>query len=450
MFPFDRTCVMMIPVDKCPKSVSLQMGWRFRRRKTGKTADRKVKQMGQFIQNRLAHEVTVIPNEFIDRYMAEANGEYVKVYLYILRHGGSADDVSEIADALNHTEADVRRALVYWERVGVLALTDRPAPARPSVSARQSPAPLGGFSLSSGQGVSASGQTKPCQGAGSMEGGSPGTGDILCRLSGDEEFSQLLYIAQKYLNRTFTPTDCDVLANLYGNLHMPTELLEYLIESCAQNGHTSIRYIEKVGLSWHERGFKTAEEAKSQSMGYKKDIFAVMKAFGLSGRNPANGEIDLMDKWFGTYGFTREIVVEACNRTMAAIHKPSFQYTDSILTEWNRAGVRTMRDVEEVTRMRKEEARRARESGQSASPQAGARGAAASARQTGTSGSRRQGARKSSNRFHNLEEHGYDYNEMIWNMINTGASDSPGEPQSVRQEARGGENPGASRGFPDK
>lgn len=351
--------------------------------------------MGQFIQNRLAHEVTVIPNEFIDRYMAEANGEYVKVYLYILRHGGSADDVSEIADALNHTEADVRRALVYWERVGVLALTDRPAPARPSVSARQSPAPLGGFSLSSGQGVSVSGQTKPCQGAGSMEGGSPGTGDILCRLSGDEEFSQLLYIAQKYLNRTFTPTDCDVLANLYGNLHMPTELLEYLIESCAQNGHTSIRYIEKVGLSWHERGFMTAEEAKSQSMGYKKDIFAVMKAFGLSGRNPANGEIDLMDKWFGTYGFTREIVVEACNRTMAAIHKPSFQYTDSILTEWNRAGVRTMRDVEEVTRMRKEEARRARESGQSASPQAGARGAAASARQTGTSGSRRQGDRKS-------------------------------------------------------
>ena len=450
MFPFDRTCVMMIPVDKCPKSVSLQTGWRFRGRKTGKTADRKVKQMGQFIQNRLAHEVTVIPNEFIDRYMAEANGEYVKVYLYILRHGGSADDVSEIADALNHTEADVRRALVYWERVGVLALTDRPVPARPSVPARQSPAPSGGFSSSFGQDAPASGQTKPCQGAGRTEGGSPGTGDILCRLSGDEEFSQLLYIAQKYLNRTFTPTDCDVLANLYGNLHMPTELLEYLIESCAQNGHTSIRYIEKVGLSWHERGFKTAEEAKSQSMGYKKDIFAVMKAFGLSGRNPANGEIDLMDKWFGTYGFTREIVVEACNRTMAAIHKPSFQYTDSILTEWNRAGVRTMRDVEEVTRVRKEEARRARESGQCASPQAGARGAAASARQPGTSGSRRQSARKSSNRFHNLEEHGYDYDEMIWNMINTGASDSPGEEKSVRQEARGGENPGASRGFPDK
>ena len=74
--------------------------------------------MGNFIRNRLAHGVTVVSNEFIDNYMARANGEYVKVYLYILRNGGRADSVADIADALNHTEADVRRALVYWERRG--------------------------------------------------------------------------------------------------------------------------------------------------------------------------------------------------------------------------------------------------------------------------------------------------------------------------------------------
>ena len=72
--------------------------------------------MGNFIRNRLAHGVTVVSNEFIDNYMARANGEYVKVYLYILRNGGRADSVADIADALNHTEADVRRALVYWEQ----------------------------------------------------------------------------------------------------------------------------------------------------------------------------------------------------------------------------------------------------------------------------------------------------------------------------------------------
>lgn len=339
--------------------------------------------MGNFIRNRLAHGVTVVSNEFIDRYMARANGEYVKVYLYILRNGGEVDSVAAIADALNHTEADVRRALIYWEQEGVLELGDNRQEAVKETESRPS--------------LSTSGQRQP----------EPSRMDP-CSLSGNEEFSQLLYIAQKYLNRTFTPTDCDVFAHFYGKLHMPAELLEYLVESCAQNGHTSIRYIEKVGLNWHERGFKTAEEAKTQSMGYKKDIFAVMRAFGLSGRNPADSEIDLMDKWFGAFGFTREIVVEACSRTMAAIHKPSFQYADTILTEWSRAGVRTMKDVENVTRLRKE--KKARE---------GKNGGQAEKKRTG-------------NRFHNLEEHGYNYDEMIWSMMNSGdGGAAPGQPNST-------------------
>ena len=67
--------------------------------------------MGNFIRNRLAHGVTVVSNEFIDNYMARANGEYVKVYLYLLRHQQEEVSIGQIADALNHTEADVQRAL---------------------------------------------------------------------------------------------------------------------------------------------------------------------------------------------------------------------------------------------------------------------------------------------------------------------------------------------------
>ena len=55
----------------------------------------------------------MVANEFIDRYMAVANGEYVKVYLYLLRHDGREITVGEIADALNHTESDVKRAIAY-------------------------------------------------------------------------------------------------------------------------------------------------------------------------------------------------------------------------------------------------------------------------------------------------------------------------------------------------
>ena len=53
-------------------------------------------------------DATLVSNEFIDRYLAEANGEYVKVYLYLLRHKDESVSLERVADGLNHTEADMQ------------------------------------------------------------------------------------------------------------------------------------------------------------------------------------------------------------------------------------------------------------------------------------------------------------------------------------------------------
>ena len=61
--------------------------------------------------------------EFIDNYMPEANGEYVKVYLLLLRCQACPDrelTISGIADILDDTEKDVIRALKYWKKQGLL------------------------------------------------------------------------------------------------------------------------------------------------------------------------------------------------------------------------------------------------------------------------------------------------------------------------------------------
>ena len=66
------------------------------------------------------NEVTVLPNKFIDEYMIKADGEYVKIYLLILRLQGMGlpVDVERIADYLELTRKDVLRALSYWEKTG--------------------------------------------------------------------------------------------------------------------------------------------------------------------------------------------------------------------------------------------------------------------------------------------------------------------------------------------
>lgn len=52
-----------------------------------------------------------------------------------------------------------------------------------------------------------------------------------------------------------------------------------------------------------------------------------------------------MHKWLDSFGFNMDIITEACSRTIMAIHSPSFEYTDTILSNWAAAGVRHVHDI---------------------------------------------------------------------------------------------------------
>ena len=199
------------------------------------------------------------------------------------------------------------------------------------------------------------------------------------KLRQNDEFTMLLYIVQRYLSRIFSQTDSETVAYLYDVLKMPAELIEYLAELCAQRGKTSLRYFESIALDWYRNGITTVEQAKERGTGASAEEYAVMKAFGLQGRNPGTEEQKLMRKWFGEYGFTKEIVLEACGRTLMRTHEPSFPYADRILTEWRKAGVRTLEDIRRLDDG-------ARQGKQEKKPASGMRGG------------------KQTNRFHNLNE----------------------------------------------
>ena len=321
--------------------------------------------------------VTLVANEFIDQYMPSANGEYVKVYLYLLRHAGEETGQAEIADALELTEGDVRRALIRWQRDGLLkvdgdgAAEKRPpeeAPAAAAAAERKAVstgAPEGGFGgrpqapvpggareesraqipQNTAARASVPAELAPAPAERNAPAVPDKSGVDFSKLRENDEFTTLLYIVQRYLSRIFSQTDSETGAYLYDVLKMPAELIEYLAELCAQRGKTSLRYFESIALDWYRSGIRTVEQAKEQGTNASGEEYAVMKAFGLKGRNPGTEEQKLIRKWFGEYGFTKEIVLEACGRTLLRTHEPSFPYADRILTEWHRAGVRTPEDI---------------------------------------------------------------------------------------------------------
>ena len=408
--------------------------------------------MGGNMKDRWSVPVTAVANEFIDTYMAAANGEYVKVYLYVLRHQGEDITIELIADALNHTESDVRRALSYWKKAGVLTASEQGQP----VQGEPVRPETGGHTFTRGQDGGQAAvpdlRVEPFQ----RETGTAGRAEVrgmtgmrepavvqepavvrertettgqedgcipvysteqVNRLAQDEEFSQLLYIAQKYMNKVFTPRDCQVFAYLYEGLSMSSELLEYLVEYCVQNGHISVRYMETVAMSWHEKGIRTALEAKDYSASYNRDSFAVMKAFGINNRKPAAPEQKLMDKWFRDYGFSREVVLEACSRTITAIHNPSFQYADKILSDWQKAGVRGLADIKDLDAKR---TAAREESGESREKRLQKYDSGVSSARQGS------GARKnSSNQFHNFKQRDTDYDALVLKQVKEWVGQQP-------------------------
>lgn len=332
------------------------------------------------ISSDIATSFTTVSDIFIDQYMPKANGEFVKVYLYLLRATGSGAGIatiSEIADHFSNTEADIVRALNYWASEGILQV-------QTGADGQITGINLCSLAVSGMQSAQSNIQSAMADNAAQniLQNGvvnnvaqNISTADIRMQDSVVEklksqtpdkpapsqkeytldeikefrknpDISELFFIIETYLKHTLSSTDTNMVLYWLDELHFSTDLVEYLVEYCITKGHSSLRYMNKVALGWADAGIKTVDQAKDDAAAHSQIYYSVMKALGITGRNLVDSEVSLINKWVGEYGFDIELVKAACSKTISAIQKPSFEYTDSILTNWRKKDVHTLKDVE--------------------------------------------------------------------------------------------------------
>jgi len=282
-----------------------------------------------------AHDGICLSSDFIDQYIPKTNGEFIKVYLYILRHiSGPASMLSltYISDQLGQMESDVYRGLKFWVNEGLLKIIrddldhicsiellpqkeTRIQPFRPTT-----PTPS----------IIKSNMEQPIR---------------IHREFNEKEWKRLLQTAQTLLGRLLPPSDVEILENFYKNLNMSYNLIIHLLETCVDRGITNFKYIQKVGLNWFDEGVTTPEQASVVRSDYSADYIQIKQAFGIKDRRLATAETEMIDQWFTTYSFTIEIVLEACNQTILNLSKADFHYANKILKNWFEAGHRTIDDI---------------------------------------------------------------------------------------------------------
>ena len=298
---------------------------------------------------------TLLPNAFVDNYMIRANGEYIKVYIYLLRmvSDGANFSIPCLADVLELTERDVTRALKYWEKESLLRMELKDGeisfiellpvsgnPHSPAQTTKQEDTAQATSSAASKTTV----KDQTITGAEPIPAMKTLSPAELQRKSEDERFSYLLYVCEMFLGKPLTCTDMNTLLYMYEDLRMSCELIEYLVEHCVSNGKKSFRYMQSVAINWYEANIKTPEEAKAYSKNFRKEYYSIMRAFGLN-QNPAPVQEEYMKRWLETDGFDLALIIEACNRTINAINKPSFPYADTILKHWKDNHIEKLEDA---------------------------------------------------------------------------------------------------------
>ena len=333
---------------------------------------------------------TLISNRFIDDFMPQANGEFVKVYLYLLRSVQSHAynfTISAIADKFNNTEMDIIRALRYWQKTGILRLDENPAgqicgihmlPLYKETDAQDFVATQG--QITNEATVSVASQTQisgdaipsvnenaaikadkvkaileassalndPVSDVVETPAKRKYTLDEITAFRKDESISELFFIVETYIRHPLSESDVNTVLYWREELHFSNDLIVYLLEYCISKGHSSMRYLDKVAIGWHANNITTVEQAKEDAAIHSQAYYGVMKALGITGRSLVNSETAFIRKWTKEYAFDLALIQEACSRTISATHQPSFEYTDSILTSWHKNQVHTLDDVKRI------------------------------------------------------------------------------------------------------
>lgn len=268
-------------------------------------------------------DFTPISNVFIDKYMTNARGEFVKVYILMLKYSISGElgvSSSIIASNLNLLESDIMNALNYWKDEGVLDLVPIDK--------------MGNFNI----------KFKDL----SMDIEESTSNVDLLEALNKNNTKDMLKDIEKLIGRPLSPKEMSTYLSWQKDFGFSSEMILLLIEYCASKGKSDARYIEKVAIAWHETGIKNIEQAQNYITKSEDKWGKFRKILIYLGIN--NGEVmkpqqDLLEKWLYTFNFSLEVIFKACDICFERLNRADFKYIDGILAKWSKEGFKTIEEI---------------------------------------------------------------------------------------------------------
>lgn len=261
-------------------------------------------------------DFTPIDNAFLDEYLKESNGDFVKVYLLCLRLGyqRQTSSIEKIAEALNLLQADVAKAFDYWVNSGLMRYTPD------------------GFV-----------QLLPIKPSKSVE-------DDICF---DGSIKEMFQDVEKLTGRPLSSKELSVYMNMLEDFDFSPEVVTLLVEYCSSKKKTDIRYIEKVGLVWHDNGIKSLDDAQNYITKHEEkwnSYRSILSFMGIKDNEVSKPQEEFLEKWLFKFNMPVDVIQEAVRICTMRINESNFSYIDKILADWSKNGVKNINDIKKSSK----------------------------------------------------------------------------------------------------
>lgn len=266
---------------------------------------------------------TIIPDIFFTEYLPEANGDFIKVYLYILFLSKYDKDikVNDLCKKLGLSLKVVQDALKYWESQNILTKKNT------------------GFVFNNLQELELHHLYKPRASLSAEQ--------IQKSAASQKRAKTIEYINNKFFSGLMPTTWYPDIELWFQKYSFDDEVIIALFEYCFDKSALHRNYMQVVADAWAKNSIKTFNDLdhyfeKQEKL--NKVANMISKKLGLS-RQLSQYEFAYIEKWIMDFSFTFEIIEIALKRTTSKSN-PSFDYIDKLLSDWHDRGFKTVEQVQ--------------------------------------------------------------------------------------------------------
>lgn len=270
----------------------------------------------------LIFSTTSIPDVFFTEYLSQANGDFIKVYLYLyfLSKYNKEVKINDLSKKLELPLKTIQDAIKYWEDLGLLVRKNQ------------------GFIVTNMQEVELNKLYKP---------------KITISATDMKKTSESKYRAKaidtinnEFFQGVMSPSwygDIDLWFKKYA---FDEEVMIALFRYCFNKSALHRNYVATVAEAWYKNKIKTFADLDMyfQKEEKVKSIENSIKRKLRLSRNLSVYEEAYIEKWNITYEYGMDIIEIALKKATGKFNL-SFEYMDKLITDWHERGLKTPAEI---------------------------------------------------------------------------------------------------------